>query len=176
MLTKPELLSQLTNAKNNYILGLAALSLFATPEAYPLLDKNHVSFGPYTLTFDQVATLLRKPADRDVAVKEFLNMLLRALIKESFELLKDYCDEIIQADQFKTESWYQFARMIRNCLSHSFRFEFNSYDKSLLPVTWKSRTITLAMDEQLLSLSFFGYVEAWELFIEFYDFADKRLT
>ena len=176
MLTKPELLSQLTNAKNNYILGLAALSLFATPEAYPLLDKNRASFGPYTVTFEQVAALLRNPADRDIAAKEFLLMLLRAVIKESFELLKDYCDETNQAGQFKSESWYQFARMIRNCLSHSCRFEFNPYDKTLLPVTWKSRTITLAKDGQPLLLAFFGYVEAWELFKEFYDFVDRQLA
>lgn len=103
-------------------------------------------------------------------------MLLRAIIKEPFELIKDYCDKTGRAGQFKTESWYQFARIIRNCLSHNFRFEFNPYDKSLLPVTWKSRIITLVMDGLPLSLSFFGYVEAWELFIEFYDFADKRLT
>jgi len=176
MLTKPELSSQLTNAKNNYILGLAVLSLFATPEAYPLLDKNRATFGPYILTFEQVAALLRNPTDRDIAVKEFLNMLLRVLIKELFELLKDYCDETNQAGRFKSERWFQFARMIRNCLSHSFRFEFNSYDKSLLPVSWKSRTITLAMDGQPLSLSFFGYVEAWELFGEFDSFVDKQLA
>jgi len=113
MLTKAELISQLANAKNNYVLGLAALSLFATSDAYPLLEKNHASFGTYTVTFDQVAKLLQNPADRDVAVKEFLTMLLRVLIKESFELLKDYSDETSQNALFKAEDWYQFARMIR---------------------------------------------------------------
>jgi hypothetical protein len=176
MLTKPELLGQFTNAKNNYVLGLAASSLFVTPEAYLLLDKSRASFGTYGINFEKVATLLRNPADRDKAVNQFVRMLLRGLIKESFELLKDYCDETTQADQFKAESWYQFARMIRNCLSHSCRFEFNPYDKTLLPVTWKSRTITLAKDGQPLLLAFFGYVEAWELFKEFYDFVDRQLA
>ena len=113
MLTKAELISQLTNAKNNYVLGLAALALFATPEAYPLLERNQASFGTYTVTFDQVAKLLRNPTDRDIASKEFLTMLLRVLIKESFELLKDYSDETSQNALFKAEDWYQFARMIR---------------------------------------------------------------
>lgn len=174
-MTKQELEGQLTNAKNNYVLGLAALSLFASPDAYPILERNHAKFGGYSITFDQVANLLRRPADRDIAVKEFLNSQLRALIKETFELLKDYCDETNQIGIFKAEPWYQFARIIRNCLSHSFRFEFNSYDKSLLPVLWKHRTIESNMDGQHLKLEFFGYPEAWELFIEFQEFVSRRL-
>jgi hypothetical protein len=78
---KQELLSQLENAKNNYVLGLAALSLFASAETYPILEKSHCSFGPYSISFDQVTNLLRIQNDRDIAAKEFIKMLLRALIK-----------------------------------------------------------------------------------------------
>jgi hypothetical protein len=35
-----------------------------------------------------------------------------------------------------------------------------------LPVNWKGRNITAAMDGSYLELSFFGYVETWELFAE----------
>jgi hypothetical protein len=175
-MTKQELESQFTNAKNNYFLGLAALSLFASPEAYPILERNHAKFGSYTITFDQVAKLLRDPTDRDIAVKEFLNGQFRMLIKESFELLKDYCDETSQSSALKAEPWFQFARMIRNCLSHNFRFEFNNYDKSLLPVSWKSYAIDVGLDGQHLKLELFGYVQAWELFAEFQSFVAKRLA
>ncbi len=102
-------------------------------------------------------------------------MLMRSLIKESFELIKDYCNDSNQSTSFKAERWYQFARIIRNCLSHNFKFEFNAYDRRLLPVTWKARTITLQMDGQHLELGFFGYVEAWELFQEFQEFVDNSL-
>ena len=175
MATRAELLAQLTNARNNYVLGLAALSLFATPEVYPILDTQSATFGTYTVGFDQVSKLLRVSADRDIAVKEFLTMLLRALIKESFELIKDYSGQSGQAPLLKGQAWYQFARIIRNCISHNFHFEFNPYDKGLLPLTWRSRTITPAMDRQPLPLSFFGYSEAWELFNEFHVFANGPL-
>ena len=46
-MTKAELLSQLENAKNNYILGLAALALFANEESYPILEKSSCKFGSY---------------------------------------------------------------------------------------------------------------------------------
>jgi hypothetical protein len=175
-MTKPELISQLENAKNNYILGLGAISLFASPEAYPILEKNHAAFGTYTVEFAQVVRLLRNAKDREIAIKEFLTSQIRTLIKESFELIKDYCDGTGQAALFKAEPWYQFARMIRNCLSHNFKFEFNNYDRGLLPVSWRARTITAAMDGQHLKLDFFGYVETWELFREYQTFVQDRLA
>jgi len=175
-MTKHELLSQLENAKNHYILGLAALALFATEESYPLIEKSSCSFGSYSLSLDQVANLLRKREDKEIALKQFTKMLLRAMVKESFELIKDYCDVSKQTSSFTSQPWYQFARMIRNCLSHSFRFEFRKYDKGLLPVSWKGKSITTAMDGSHLELSFFGYVEAWELFAEMNSFTERTLT
>jgi hypothetical protein len=175
MPTKQELIGQLTNAQNSYILGLAALSLFTSSEALDHLRKSNASFGTYSIQFEQVAKLLANEADRQVAVKEFLTMLLRALIKESFELVKDYSDNTGQSATLKSQPWYQFARLIRNSISHNFNFEFNAYDKGLLPVSWKARTITAAHDGQPLPLSFFGYVEAWELFKEFETLATSVL-
>lgn len=175
-MTNDELQSQLRNAKNNYILGLAACALFANEKSYPILEESSCSFGIYTLPFHQVSNLLQAPNDRDVAVKEFAKMLLRVLIKESFELVKDYCDVSGQASSFKSQSWYHYARMIRNCLSHNFRFQFNRYDKSLLPVSWRGKSITSAMDGSNLELSFFGYAEAWQLFGEMATLAEGTLA
>ena len=175
-MTKEELTSQLTNAKNNYVLGLAAISLFSNEGTHPILEESHAKFGPYTVEFKQVKNLLIDPADRDIAVKEFLLSQLRALIKESFELIKNYCNETGQSTKFSTQSWYSFARMIRNCLSHNFKFEFSKYDRSLLPVTWHGRTIHASMDGEHLALAFFGYVESWELFRDYQKFVESELT
>lgn len=173
---KAELLSQLENAKNNYILGLASISLFLNEKTYPILDESHASFGTYNLEFKQVTNMLSIEADRDIAIKEYLISFIRALIKESFELLKNYCQENNQENAFKSEQWYHFARMIRNCLSHNFKFEFNNYEKRILPVSWKSKTIDISMDGAYLKLEFFGYVETLELFIEFENFAKNQLS
>jgi hypothetical protein len=176
MITKSEFVNQLENAKNNYVLGLAALCLFSNEKSYPILNESYAVFGTYTVPFEQVSSLLSKPADRDVAVKEFLTSQIRALIKESFELIKDYCEGTNQSATFKAEPWYQYARMIRNCLSHNYRFEFNDYDKEKLPVSWKSRTIDISMDGTHLKLDFFGYIESWELFIETQSFVNDRIS
>jgi hypothetical protein len=175
-LSKAELLSQLTNAKNNYILGMAAISLFSSPATLPILEQSHAAFGPYSIQFGQVAGLLRISKDREIAIKEFLTSQIRSLIKESFELLKNYTEETKQEAALQAEPWYQFARMIRNCLSHNFRFGFNAYDKKKLPQTWKAKTIAVSMDDQPLELAFFGYTETWEMFREFEEFAKQRLV
>lgn len=169
--SKNDLIGQLTNARNNYVLGLAALSLFTSAEALEHLKKSNVTFGGYTVEFAQVARLLENKEDRETATREFVTMLLRALVKESFEMIKDYCENTNQSAAMKSQPWYQFARLIRNCISHNFNFEFNPCDKRVLPVTWNSRIITIAHDGQPLPLSFFGYVEAWEIFKEFDTFA-----
>ncbi|MBM3739890.1 MAG: hypothetical protein FJW39_29355 [Acidobacteria bacterium] len=98
------------------------------------------------------------------------------LIKESFELVKDYSQKTGQDKALKAEPWYHFGRIIRNALSHNFDFELKDREKSLLPVSWRNRTITLAMNNQPLTLDFFGYIEAWELFSDFHEFAHKRLS
>lgn len=176
MITKTELVRQLENAKNNYILGLAAISLFSNEKIFPVLAESHAKFGTYTVDFEQVENLLMIPANRDFAVKEFLTSQIRALIKESFEVIKDYCEGTNQSSTLNAEVWYQYARMIRNCLSHNFRFEFNRYDKRILPVSWKGKIIDISMDGQPLKLNFFGYVESWELFMEYQAFVRNQLS
>ena len=175
-MNKTELLSQLENAKNNFILVLASTSLFSNKKTYPILEELNCKFGKYSIPFKQVANMMKKENDRNIACKEFVNMGLRILIKESFELIKDYSENTNQKQIFQKQTWYQFARIIRNCLSHNFKFQFNPYDKTLLPITWKNKTIDISFDNTHLQLSFFGYVEAWELFDEMNLFVKNTLN
>ena len=175
-MTKQELTSQLENAKNNYILGLAAISIFSNKDAQKILESSNVKFGGYTVDFKQVSILLANEDDKIIATKEFINSQIRALIKESFELIKNYCEESNQSALFKAKEWHQFSRMIRNCLSHNFKFMFNNTDKGILPVDWNGKEITIAMDGENLKLEFFGYVETWELFSSFQSFVTNELN
>ncbi len=174
-MNKKELNSQLENAKNNYILGMTAISLLSNEKTYPLLEESGAVFGKYEIEFKQVASLLSNQSDRDIALKEYSISHIRALIKESFELIKNYCVESDQLSIYKSASWYQFARLIRNCISHNFKFEFNNYDKGILPVSWNNKTIDINSNGKYLELNFFGYVETWELFLEFQDLSNNDL-
>ncbi|MGD9110217.1 MAG: hypothetical protein PVG93_04705 [Phycisphaerales bacterium] len=175
-MTKEELLNQLNHTKNNYIIGLAALSIFKSGQAIPLLEHHAAAFGDYTVTFDQVAELLRKAPDRGIALNEFNKMLMRTTIKESFEHIKEYCQDTNQFPLLKSEQWYEFARIIRNFLSHNCRFIFNKYDRERLPIKWKDFEITEELHGGGLGEKVFGNVETWELFQQFEDFVQHRLN
>jgi hypothetical protein len=175
---KTEILSQLENAKNNFILVLASTSLFSDERTYSILDESECNFGTYSISFNQVSNLMRKKYDRNIACKEFVNMGLRILIKETFELIKDYSIETQQEQLLKSQNWYQFARCIRNCLSHNFKFQFHNETGKILyklPIYWKNKIIDISLDNTPLQLSFFGYIEAWELFDEMNLFVKNTL-
>ena len=84
-ITKEDLVSQLEHTKNNYIMGLAAFTIFNSGDGQGLLMKHNMAFGDYTISFKQVAELLENERDRGISLGEFIKMLMRTLIKESFE-------------------------------------------------------------------------------------------
>ncbi len=174
---KAELLSQLENAKNNFILVLAAISLFSNEKAKPLLEESLIKFGKYTVQFNQVVNMMIKKEDRTIACKEFANMGLRILIKETFELIKTYAKETSQKEKFEAWPNYLFAKTIRNALSHDFKVNFqDKKELKKLPILLRDKIITERMDNTFLELSFFGYVEAWELFGDMKDFVILELN
>ena len=172
---KENLIAQLEHTRNNYILGLAAYALFISKEAWPILEGQQAQFGPYTVNFNQVAGLMKHEKDRDIALNEFFKMLMRTLITEGFEHIKDYCEETDQYAAFKRKPWYEFARLIRNFLSHNCIFEFNKYDRARLPIKLRDVEITVDMHKKDIPRTYFGEVETWELFQDFETFLIEEL-
>src|SRR5580700_4554573 len=111
---KTDLIAQLELARQNHVIGLAALALFSNENSQKLLDKGVAAFGPYTLHFHEIARQLGEPERRDVMVAEFMKMLIRSLIKDSYDLVSDYCEGTGQLEDLKRREWYVFARLIRN--------------------------------------------------------------
>jgi hypothetical protein len=113
---------------------------------------------------------------RENIQKEFFMMLLEVLLKESFEVIKDHCQNSNQLELFKRQDWYDFARVVRNCLSHNFLVEYrNKQDKRKLPISWRGRSFTQDMDGKPLQISFFGIDGALELFIDMRTFVENSL-
>jgi len=92
--------------------------------------------------------------DRDVskiAFTELYDTVHRAALKEMFEVTVHYCKSTNQGKILKSQPWYQFWRILRNCLSHDFKFKFNQYDHKKLPVMWGSITIDSSMEGKSLT-------------------------
>ncbi len=169
-MTKQELISQLCNAKNNFILGLASLALLADADAQNLLKAKTADLSGYSVSFGQVAALLGSESDRQIALEEFAKSLLRCFVKEGHELVTHYCKRQDLYSDLSAQPWWQFSRLLRNALSHDFCFRLSHQDMRLLPLSWQGKTIDASVDGQALMMSFFGYADAWCLFLEYENF------
>lgn len=78
--------------------------------------------------------------------------LTRNLFKETFRITQSYCHANNKMDILKDQSWYQFARIVVNSISHNFRFKFRPNDKKLLPVNYMDQIIDSSMDGKPTSM------------------------
>ena len=99
----------------------------------------------------------------DKAAMEFAKMLVRNFTLDYFESLKAYCRETDQQSKLKSQPWYQFVRMMRNSLTHDRHWRFNPHDKTLLPVSWRGKTIAISMDGDEPDFEFYDWWDACEL-------------
>ena len=102
---------------------------------------------------------------------EFVKMLLRNFTLDNYEALLRYCRGTNQLSKLKTQSWFEFVRILRNSLTHTQTFKFNKYDLSRLPVTWRNKKIEAGMDGQELSFDFYDWWDGCELWEEMFAFA-----
>lgn len=174
-MTKDDLLVQLIAAKSSFVLGLAGLYLLTQKETLILLERGHGKLADYTIPFKQVAQSMRDPQKQKADFTNFIKSIMRAMFKDSFEVLKEYCHVTGQNSKRIAQPWHQFSRMIRNPLAHNYRFEFNPHDKRKLPVTWSDLTITADMDGTELTFDFLGPGKMLDLWQEFYSFAESSL-
>ena len=168
-----KLAARLMTVQNNYVLGLASISLLTRPEAAAILQQESAKLGKYEVQFAQINTLFSTPEHRDDAIKSFLIMHLCALIKDTFELCRHHCKEAGRLQEMQAEPWYNFCRLVRNCIAHNFLFGFTDRDRKLMPVRWRGREITAGFDKMPLPLEFFGYKQAWEMFVDVRTFAER---
>ena len=99
--------------------------------------------------------------------------LTRNLLKEAFRITESYCTSTGQKNVLQNEAWYQFARIIVNSLSHNFRLDFRSYDKTLLPVSFKGIEMTESMNGKPISFKLQVLID---LVDEIMGFSKERLS
>jgi len=176
-MNKQILQNNLKVVQNNFILVYAASRIFCEPRVLNILETlGEGSLGRYNMRFNEIAVFLKEDISKREKNNEFVKMGIRMMLKEPFELVKDYCKLTNQISLFKKQKWYHFARILRNCVSHNFRFEFTNSDKKILPVSYKGKTIDINMDNTDMHLSFFGQSDIWELFCEMGSFVNNVLN
>ncbi|MCD4784913.1 MAG: hypothetical protein K8T10_13945 [Candidatus Eremiobacteraeota bacterium] len=201
-MNKKNLLIQLTNIRHNFALIMAACRLFSVDTCYEFLDdswlesesgrpcfhirnlspdlKEHENWLDNLkksnieclIRFHEVSTLLRNDNDRKLQLLEFAKMGVRALIKESFEVILTYCEQTGQKNSFTNQTWYHFYRLLRNAVSHDFKFSFKP-NSDYLPAEFKDHRITSNMNNSDVTFSYNVFVD---LFKEAINFVEVNLV
>jgi hypothetical protein len=179
--TKTDILAAFDREDKLYRLGLLCSHWLRggkhySPSAIYEADGMQMEARGVWVSFADLASDLK--SDPTIISSDFMLNQLHALIRAPFELLSDYCEDYDQEYPeirlhalLKQASWFEFARLVRNAISHNFRFEFGKYDRSILPVRWNSLELTVDLDGHEMSYEQLWHRTGYELFLEMGDFA-----
>ena len=149
------------------------------PSAIEEARGLHMQVRDKWLSYSDLADLLGQDPSRLAITNDFVLNQLHALIRVPFELLTDYCEDCDKETlgrnltaQFRSAEWYEYARAIRNTVSHNFRFDFSRY-KGRFPITWRGISLTKELQGQAITYKSFWHKSGYELFVTMRDFADR---
>lgn len=150
-MTKDHLLGLYRTKLNHIQLTYASLVLWSYPDTPRFFDALHAELKDIPHFFPEVSSLVHDESAMRIACEELYDSAHRSAIKELFPLTKLYCHKTGQLQALKSQPWFQFWRILRNCWSHDMTFNFNPDEKALLPVTWSGVTIDLSMNGKPLT-------------------------
>jgi hypothetical protein len=174
-----DLRGQLQTIKNNFALAQMGIALIAAPDAKERFVGIIRALAEHseTASFSYITYVLDSDALLKHATSQFRNSVLRNCLKETYELVKAYGDATGQSAIIKAAPWYQFLRIIRNCLSHDLQLRFTQHDLKQLPVTWSGLTLDRSMHNgPLQARDFFSRQKALELMDEVIAYVEKRVS
>lgn len=176
-MTKSDLLGIFRTSINNCKLAYASLLLFSHEDMASFYGEWSARLDiPRPFDETEILALLNDREVSQIAFGQLYETVHRAAFKELFEVTKNYCEQTTQRQKLQRQSWFQFWRIIRNCLSHDFKFHFNDYDLTKLPVRWKTVTIDQTFEGKSLTHGDISREELLTFLNDVSDFIDNNLT
>lgn len=184
-----ELLGVLQTLRGTFSLGLLCWAVVKDPETQALIHSHDVCILKQGLravrqgqdrnipagreVYDVKVSGSGLPIDYDHLSQELSKMLLRNFTADCFEAVKEYCEKSGQMKEMKFQRWYQFARIVRNCLTHTQCWKFMSHDLSLLPITWNGITIDASLQGKESDGTVYNWFDACVLYAAMHSFAQS---
>lgn len=164
-IAKKELLQQLTNAGTVFMLGHVSESFFENELSKSFLNKYNKESIPFF-------KFLSDQKKKETAINNFKHSHWRVLIKESFEMIRGYCNDNDLFSELKKQDWYEFVRLLRNSISHDFRFDFTRYKQEDFPISWKTISIEYSSNGDHIHSSLLSREVVIDIFETMRDFAE----
>ncbi|MBU4345524.1 MAG: hypothetical protein L6247_05680 [Desulfobacteraceae bacterium] len=176
--TKEKVLGYLQTIKNNYALTRAGILLLTAEDAPEKFEEYyaHISDNPEAQQFEYIRYVLNDYELLKHSTNELRKSVLRNCLKETFEMLKVELATDEEKEILLQAPWYKFLHMVRNSLSHDFKFRFRAYDKPKLPVSWSDLTITIEMNNEFLPMAdFLTRAKAQQLLEEVLEYIKENI-
>lgn len=181
-LTKGELLGALHNVLNNFIFGMVVSRIVPKDAWSSVASQSAIFQGPQgellTVKLEPIFKNMASPSDRKILIEEFENGLKRSLMSEGHEVILWYCEETGQFHAYENMPWFQFARIIRNVVSHKQggilkNWPMDLTQKGITRVSWRNRMLDTCMVGKEVD---FTHQEALQLFSDQLNFAVNSLA
>ncbi len=151
MATKDELLGIYRTAVNRVQLAYASLVLWSYPDTPDAFDAIYEQLPAELKLHHQVRALVHDPVALRIAAEHLYNTSYQAALNELLALTKEYCRATGQLAKLKEQPWYQLWCVLRNYFSHDLKFNFNTAERAMLPISWNSVTIDISMNRRPLT-------------------------
>ncbi len=181
--TKADILQEFDRQDRSYRLAIISSHWLQggaqyKPSAIEEAQNLRMQAGNKWVSYTDLVDLLGKDPSRLLITTEFVLIPLHALIRVPFEVLRNYCEDYDKASpghnlvkKLRAADWYEYARAIRNTVSHNFRFDFSRYKESQFPIRWRDITLTYDLHGQAITHESFWHKPGYELFLEMRDLA-----
>ncbi len=179
-MNKEYVLGLLRTTWNNYVVGCLAVFLLTNTDSNNIpnkLELENLKFPEAQVLLDlqPMKSMLISKEKTKKLLNEHMKSILRSFIKDIFEIVKFYANGTNQFDELKNANWFEFTRVIRNCLAHDFRIRFKEKEKKILPVKWRDKEITIDMDGQPLPVQIMNEAYAILLFNDIFQYVVTKL-
>jgi hypothetical protein len=122
MNSKEDLNNSIRHLINNFLIGIITNKLMSDEMWLKIKDeKPQFSSGTGDSIYaniDELSLLMLDIERKHIAVEEFEKSLKRSLLRECHEIILLYCENTRQLQKYKSTTWFQFARILRNSISH----------------------------------------------------------
>lgn len=176
---KQELINQLEHIHLNFDFGLACLSLINDPIAIKALPQLSINFGSYKHNHDKILSLLKDKNNKSVPINNFFKRnIMCSILKDYYDSVLYYCNQTTpkQVKKFQEHSFYQYSRIIRNAMSHGYKFNFSQMkDKTVFPIKWNGKTIYLSDENKEITEDKLNFQDVFALLGEFENFVKTKL-
>ena len=157
---KKELITFLSVVLRNFVVVHIALNRFKKD---PRLPKNVIfDTGSKKVELPIKSLFTSTETGEFISLKEVLGNCTksqsRAILAETFELIKGYCETTDQLGVYKSWNAYNFSRLLRHMTSHGVGGRLNQWPpelkkKGIVKVSWRERIIDESMVGQRIGMT-----------------------